>query len=916
MSTFPSGTVTFLFTDIEGSTKLAREYPNTWEDLRARHHAILRSAIESRSGYVFQIIGDAFCAAFHTASDGLMAAVQAQLEIQDALGGNVLRVRMGIHTGPAELQPDGQYIGYLAMAHVQRLVSAGHGGQILISQAALDLIQDDLPQDVTLRDLGEHRLKDLARPEHIFQAAYPGLQADFPAIKSLSNQLNNLPVQPTPFLGREHEIAAVTNLLRSPDTRLFTLTGPGGSGKTRLSIRVAADILDEFEHGAWFVDLSPISDPALVLPTLAATFQVRESSGISLEQALQIFLQPRSLLLVIDNFEQVVSAAPVIGRLLAGAPRLKILVSSREVLRLRWEHDYPVPPLGLPQTRRRQTPAVLAQYEAIALFLERARAANPAFELDENNAAAVVEICTRLDGLPLAIELAAARSRLLKPEAMLEKLKNRFNLLTGGARDLPGRQQTIRAAIDWSYDLLDEDEKKLFTRLGVFVGGWTIAGAEAVCAAGLDLDIVGGLESLLDKSLVRQVDGRSGSTRFSMLETIREYALEKLSMSGKLDAIRQAHVDMLAAALKSAAEAVATPGEAAAFAVLDDELDNLRSAMGWSLSTGRPILGLAAGHLYQYWMQRILQREVLAWLQKTLEVAAEAALLEKAHAQNCAGNLATDTGDHQSAEKFYQSALESFRQAGDRDGISRALNNLGNMAKDRNEIEKSRLLYQESLDYQPPAAFGVALTLLNLGELARINEDWANARNYFMRAREICENLGADAGISYADSFLCKMSIILRDVPGALKWYDSCLASKRFQSSALMQAVARGWLGYIRYLQGEMDQARSLIAAGCAAESEILEMGVNSEIWYLAAAKARLAVMDGNFEYAAQMLAVEQIIRKKEQYSLAVEEKPDYEAAVARAISALGQAAFDENYAKGLNLAYRSAKTFALEQAL
>ena len=419
---YPSGTVTFLFTDIEGSTKLAQGHPDQWETLRARHHAILQSAMDAHNGHVFQIIGDAFCVAFHTAGEALRAALESQVGLQaETWGATPIKVRMGIHTGKADAQADGEYHGYLAMSRVQRLMSAAHGGQVLVSLATEELIRDELPEGISLLDMGEHRLKDLTHPEHIYQVVAPNLSYDFPPLKTLDAQLNNLPSQPTPFVGREREIAAVLGLLRNPDVRLVTLTGAGGTGKTRLSLQEAADLLDEFEHGVWFVELASITDPELVLPTIASTLKVKESAGTTIEQSLQDYLHKKQLLLAVDNFEQVISAAPKIVTLLNTAPKLKIMISSREVLRLRGEHDYPVPPLGLPESKRKQTAAVLAQYEAISLFVQHAQAANPSFILDEENASTVADICSRLDGLPLALELAAARSRLLKPAAMLEK---------------------------------------------------------------------------------------------------------------------------------------------------------------------------------------------------------------------------------------------------------------------------------------------------------------------------------------------------------------------------------------------------------------------------------------------------------------------------------------------------------------
>jgi predicted ATPase/class 3 adenylate cyclase len=584
-SDLPSGTVTFLFTDIEGSTKLAQQYRDKWESLRSRHDAILKSAIESQNGYVFQIIGDAFCAAFHTAGDALQASITSQTNLQaENWGEALIKVRMGIHTGKAEIQPAGDYHGYAALSRVQRLMSAGHGGQILLSMAAQELVRDELPEGITLRDMGYHRLKDLIHPEHIYQVNIPNLPSDFAALKTLDLQLNNLLSHLTLFIGREREIAAVLGLLRNPVVRIVTLSGAGGTGKTRLSLQVAADLLDEYEDGVWFVQLAATSDPDLVLPAIGSTLAIKESAGTPIEQTILEYLRNRHLLLVLDNFEQVVSAAPLIGRLLEGALKVKVLVTSREVLRLRGEHDYPVPTLGLPESNRKQTTAVLAQNESVALFIQHARAAQPSFELNEENSPVVAEICRKLDGLPLAIELAAARSRLLPPAVMLEKLKDRLDILSGGARDLPQRQQTMRATIDWSYVLLAEEERQLFCRLSVFSGGWTIESAEAICSGkGIAQEkILDLMEKLLDKSLITvYVDGH----RYSMLETIKQYATEKLVEAGNHDRFMQRHLDYFLDMAETLDEKVRGPEQLLWLEKAKPEHDNLNSAMDWALNS-------------------------------------------------------------------------------------------------------------------------------------------------------------------------------------------------------------------------------------------------------------------------------------------------------------------------------------------
>src|SRR5829696_5244255 len=488
MDAVPTGTVTFLFTDIEGSTKLWERHTATMRISLARHDEILQEAIEGHGGFVFKTVGDAFCAAFATALDALESALAAQRALLSEPWGeeiDALRARMALHTGTAD-ERNGDYFGP-AVNRVARLLSAGHGGQVLLSLATQELVRDQLPTGTWLRDLGERRLKDLSRPERIFQLAAPDLPPEFPPLRTLESSPNNLPLQHTPLIGREREVEEVCARLRSPGVRILTLTGPGGAGKTRVGLQAAAELLMEFEDGNFFVALAAIADPALVASTIARTLGLTESSTQPPEELLKGYLHDRQTLLVLDNFEQVLESVPLLDELLSAAPSLKILATSRTPLRLYGEHEFPVPPLSLPDPGSLPPVEHLTQYGALRLFVERARAVKPDFSLTEENAPAVVEICARLDGLPLAIELAAARIQLLPRQAMLSRLGNRLKLLTGGARNLPQRQRTLRSAIEWSYELLDEGEKMLFARLAVFSGGAALEAIEAVCDAEGDL---------------------------------------------------------------------------------------------------------------------------------------------------------------------------------------------------------------------------------------------------------------------------------------------------------------------------------------------------------------------------------------------------------------------------------------------
>src|SRR5205814_9641456 len=546
MHHLPMGTVTLLFTDMEGSTRLLQQVGERYTDLLEEYRQLLRAAFQQWNGNVVDTQGDAFFVAFARATDAVSGAVAAQRALASHVWpeGVVVRVRMGLHTGEPRLSSEG-YTG-LDVHHAARIMSAGHGGQVLLSQTTRDLVEHDLPAGVSLRDLGAHRLKDLQKKSHLSQLVIADLPADFPSLRTLDTHPNNLPVQLTPFIGREQELISVQQLLRREDVRLLTLTGPGGVCKPRFGLHVAAELSDRFADGVFFVNLAPVSDPALVVPTIAQTLDIREVTGQPLLEHMKQELQPKHMLLLLDNFEQVVTAGVQIVDLLAACPQLKILVTSREVLHMHAEHEFPVPPLALPDPGHLQDLAALSHYAAVALFLQRAQAVKPDFQMTDANARAIAEICMRLDGLPLAIELAAARMKLFPPQGLLARLDQRLAVLTGTSRDVPARQQTLRNTISWSYNLLDAAEQRLFRRLSVFVGGCTLEAVEAVCAAGEDGGEAGpvweSVASLLDKSLLQQTEQEGQEPRLLMVETIREYGLEVLEASGgEMESTRQVH---------------------------------------------------------------------------------------------------------------------------------------------------------------------------------------------------------------------------------------------------------------------------------------------------------------------------------------------------------------------------------------
>ncbi|MFN8473690.1 MAG: adenylate/guanylate cyclase domain-containing protein [Anaerolineae bacterium] len=612
----PSGTVTFLFTDIEGSTQLWERFPQAMQTALARHDALLQQTIEGHSGYVFKTVGDAFCAAFTTASDGLHAALAAQRALSTEAWGDVgaIRVRMALHTGAAE-ERDADYFGP-PVNRVARLLSAGAGGQVLLSGVTFELLKGMLPEGCTFRDLGDHHLKDLGQPEHVYQLLAADLPSDFPPIKTLDTFPNNLPVELTSFIGREREMAEVKSLLAN--ARLLTLIGPGGTGKTRLSTQLAADLLTTFPDGAWLVELAPLADPALVLQTVAATFNLRERPGLALNDMLHGYLRHKRLLLLLDNCEHLVEAcARLADTLLRVCPLLRVVASSREALGISGETIFRVPALSLPDADGATTDALRCS-EAAQLFVERAAAAQPRFALTDRNAGAVAQICRRLDGIPLALELAAARVRVLSAEQIAARLDDRFRLLTGGSRTALPRQQTLRALIDWSYDLLPDEERALLRRLSVFVGGWTLEAAEAVTG---DPDTLDRLAQLVDKSLV-QVDEDGGDARYGLLETIRQYARDRLLEAGDAEEVRDAHLRYFLGLAEATSPGIAFPplGIASQDSLdrCEREKDNLRAAMEWAVEKDPEVSLRLATALASFWIVYGYRREAAPLMRTAL----------------------------------------------------------------------------------------------------------------------------------------------------------------------------------------------------------------------------------------------------------------------------------------------------------
>ncbi len=677
MTELPTGTVTFFFSDIEGSTKLLEKLGSEYTELLERHNRIVRAGLARHGGVEVSTEGDSFFAAFQSATESVAAAVEIQRGIgaaswpQDA----GLRIRIGLHSGEARVAAD-SYVG-LDVHRAARIMGAAHGGQVLASEATRALAERSLGDGVELRDLGEHRLRDLSGRERLYQLVAPGLDAAMPPPRTLDATPNNLPIQLTSFLGREQEINAIIERLAG--TRLLTLTGPGGTGKTRLSLQAAARVAERFKDGVYFVPLAPIADPALVPATIAQYVGLAERGGADPMQALLGHLADRQILLVVDNFEQVLPAAHLIGELLRGAAGLTALVTSRATLSVSGEQEFPVPPLALPDPRHLPAElSALTQYESVALFIERAVAVKANFAVTNQNAPAIAEICVRLDGLPLAIELAAARIRILSTQAILERLGKSLDLLGGGARDLPDRQRTLRGAIGWSYELLEERDRSLFGYLSAFVGGASLAAVEAVCGELVEGDLLEPLASLTEKSLVRESDGLEAEPRFSMLETIREFAMERSVASGRHGELQRRHAEWFTDLAETARPMLMSADRRVWLDRIEQEHDNIRAALSWALEVHAAPIGLRlVSALWRFWQMRgyLAEGHERAEAVLAIDGVEDDASLHYA-ALDALGGLAYWRGRHREAREAYVRALELARQLGERGAEAEQLYNI------------------------------------------------------------------------------------------------------------------------------------------------------------------------------------------------------------------------------------------------
>jgi len=794
MSDLPTGTVTFLFTDIEGSTDLAQEFPQAMPALLARHNAILHQAIESHNGNVFQIIGDAFSAAFYTASDALAAALDAQRMLNtEPWNPAPIRVRMGINTGAAQARAveeiAGGYAGYSTLARTQRVMSLAHGGQILLSNTSADLVRDELPQGSTLRDMQEHRLKGLLNPERIWQVDAPDVPHEFPPLKSLNAISNNLPLQLSSFVGRERELAEIKQLLLT--THLLTLTGSGGTGKTRLALQTAADVLEIFPDGAWFVELAPIADPALVPQTVGTALGIRELPGHSIQDLLVEYMRAKRLLLLLDNCEHLIEAcAQFANQLLRACPNLKILASSREALGIAGEHAYRVPSLSIAELRQAPALDAIRHNECVQLFVERTLAALSTFQLTEKNAPAIAQICLRLDGIPLAVELAAARVRVFTPDQIAARLDDRFRLLTGGSRTALPRQQTLRALIDWSYDLLPDSERTLLRRLSVFAGGWSYEAAEVVCSGdGVEtLGVLDLLTHLVDKSLVTVDESDEANARYRLLETIRQYAHDKLLDSGEAVAQRHRHLDYFLQFGDEAYAQFLRGRDVEWRRRVKTEEDNVRSAVAWALDNQPEAALRLSGELSDYWSRLGYAREISRWIEASLErvallppVVREATRERRFNRARGLLGLATamtTLGEMDAAKQYAEESLPIWRELGVQRECGYALTVIAISTQFFGDAPTSLAAAKEAIGIaRTNGDLGLLAFALGLGAwiIGSLEGDIPTARSYVQESIELFRSFGDDQSAAFPFLVLGDLEYVLGNYEQARAAYEASL---------------------------------------------------------------------------------------------------------------------------------------------
>ncbi|HXQ96216.1 MAG TPA: adenylate/guanylate cyclase domain-containing protein [Candidatus Acidoferrales bacterium] len=941
MSAPGARTATFLITDIEASTRLWEEHPEAMAVALGAHDGLLRAAVEQAGGTVVKTTGDGLLAAFDRPAAALVAALAGQhaLERHAWPASGQLRVRMAIHSGSAESR-DGDFFGP-ALNRVARLLAIGHGGQVLASGATAVLVADELPPGVELLDQGEHRLRDLERPEHVYQLAAPGLRRAFPPLRSAVRPTTNLPLQVTSFVGRERELAEVARLLDAG--RLVTLVGVGGTGKTRLALQAATDHLER--DGAWLVELAPVSDPGLVVGEIARALGVQAQPGQPPVDTLVDYLRAKELLLLLDNCEHLVgAAAEVAHRLLGSCPGLRVLASSREPLGVEGEAVFAVPSLALPAALGTDDGhgaldatelAAVARSEAVRLFVERATAIVPAFSLDAVTGRAVVEICRRLDGIPLALELAAARVNVLSPDEIAQGLGDRFRLLTGGRRTAAPRQQTLQAAIDWSWDLLDEADRRRLRRLSVFAGGWTLEAAAAVTretavaegaadASAVDglarLETLDGLGRLVDRSLV--VVDRAGATRYRMLETIRQYAGDRLVASGEAVALRDRQLQAYRQLALDAESGLEGPAMPASLARLDADIDNLRAALDWAFESHPEAALEMCKAMSRYWRSRAMGSEgldrtlqavdlVRALPDPESETAGRARSILVARALAGAAMMAVSSGRGDAAS-FAEKAVVLGRECGDPVAITDAIGSLmtarvlmttGQEAEWRTLAEEALRLATDLGDWARLSGIQASLAMIE----ARL--DPATADRWLEQASDAASRSGSPQAIGSVLQVRGRVASRTGRLLQAQRWFRESQAQFEAIGDRRFALSAQSELAHALRLTGAFDEAGAEYRQTIRGWQQSGNRGaVANQLESL----AFLAVARGHGVLAARLLGAAEALREVAEAPMTAPERVEYEAEVHQLSDALEAGAFSAAWADGRRMTADEAVAFAL----
>ena len=902
MTNLPTGTVTFLFTDIEGSTQLAQQYSDEMPSLLARHREILHQAIETHHGSIFQVVGDSFSVAFHTASDALNAALQAQQLLYNEPWPTVpIKVRMGIHTGAAQLAEDptieGPYSGYTTLALTQRIMSAAHGGQILLSQSTYELTHDELDEKSQFIDMGEHHLKSILRPVRLYQLNAPDLPSHFPPLKTLEYSPHNLPEQLTSFIGREKEIAEIKGLLNS--ARLVTLTGSGGTGKTRLSQEIGAQELTNFPHGIWLIELASLTDPSQIVPAMAQVFGLQELPFNSLANIVMDYLRDKKCLLILDNCEHLIEAcAHLADNLLHQCAGLKILASSREALGIAGEVSYHVPSL--------------ADSESTQLFLDRAHAVNPNFKLTDGNASAIAQVCSRLDGIPLAIELAAARVKLLSPEQIAARLDDRFRLLVGGSRTALPRQQTLRALIDWSYDLLSEAEKQLLQFASVFVGGWTLEALEAVAD---DPSTIEHLEQLVNKSLVA-TEEREGEMRYFMLETIRQYAREKLFETQQASLARDRHFIYFNQLSEIWWETFRSSNVLPFLIRIDDEIENFRAALEWGLENHtEENVRLAANFCVTSTMLSLPAEGVAIVVAavaraRTLPPAeGEADLYRKkliARALFVQSMVGLGVGNLPIVVEALQEGISIAREIGDKQILGSSLSTYYtastfiNLPGAEEAAHEALKIFTEEVN----DIFGLGMAHLNMARLYERKGDAREKERYMGKLRTLVSEM--------PNSFQVSMLLLALGMDERMRGnYDSAKkifeegkeAFQRIHSKYFVQ-VMKSELSHVERQQGNVAQARLIYRETIKGWQDL---GNRAAIAHELECFGFLAIHDEEPYHAVKLFGAAEALRERIQAPMTDYERLEYNQAVEQVRSMLAEAEFDALWAEGRSMSMAQA---------